>query len=131
MQVISTVLLLIFIALFCTSALAADDVKTCAKPTFDVTLPESASFENFKVKQAPMLLASAGMRKKSLVVMSVNVYKVGIYLSEQKDKDVAASVATGAGFNLAAPLKDDSMSVGIVLEFVRDVAASSVVDVIL
>ena len=114
-----------------TSVSAAGEEKACSAIKFEVSLPETATFENFKVKQAPLLLASAGMRKKSLVVMSVDVYKVGVYLSADKDKAVGAAVTAGKGFELAAPLsgKDDSISVGIVLQFVRNVATSAVVDV--
>ena len=46
--------------------------------------PNSNTFDIFNVKKSSLNLASAGMRRKNLFVVEVDVYKVGLYLSEQK-----------------------------------------------
>ena len=47
--------------------------------------------------------------------MEVDVYKVGMYLSTQKDRDSANVFASGKGFGLALPTSEP-MSVGISLQ---------------
>ena len=92
------------------------------------------------------------------MVMEVDVYKVGIYLSSAKDKDASTSfgkgkleilgivsfnivayltliifisipICTGKGFSLSSSTSDP-ISVGISLTFVRSVGANKVVDAI-
>lgn len=108
--------------------------KTCpaSSTAFDVMgLDSTSSFDQFKAvtRQQPLNLAAAGMRRKSVMIMEVDVYKVGIYLSSAKDADAAVSSSNGGGLKLAAPSKEDGISVGIYIQFVRSVGSAKVVDV--
>jgi len=95
----------------------------------DYGLKSSNSFDHFKLRSSALQLVAAGMRRKNLVVMEVDVYKVGIYLSAAKDKDSSNSFAKGKGFSLSSSTSDP-ISVGISLTFVRSVGTSKVVDAI-
>lgn len=82
-------------------------------------------------------LVSAGMRRKNVIVMEVDVYKVGIYLSESKDAGIheAATKMPLHGddivIEIEKPAVRSSISVGISLNFVRDVQTDKVVSAII
>ena len=58
-------------------------------------MKKSNSFDQFKLRSSTLELAAAGMRRKNLMVMEVDVYKVGIYLSAAKDRDASISFNKG------------------------------------
>jgi hypothetical protein len=87
-------------------------------------------------KSAPLKLAGAGMRKKNLYVVEVDVYVVGLYLSQgavKAAKDVKAKDAELGSLpeelaKLSRTQKDGSPVVATQLTFVRDVGQSSIVE---
>ena len=66
----------------------------------DYGLKRSNSFDHFKLRSSALQLAAAGMRRKNLMVMEVDVYKVGIYLSPTKDKDASTSFGKGKSLRI-------------------------------
>ena len=82
-------------------------------------------------------LVAAGMRKKNLFVVEVDVYTVGIYISPLKDTELLTTIANQKNRNqleISTPLlndnKDTTVTLGIVLHFVRSVGRKQVVDAI-
>ena len=107
------------------------NAEDCKDGVCSISFPRFNLPDTIIKDKKPITLVSAGMRRKNLFVVEVDVYSVGIYLSAQKEKDVSASVVKSNEFKLAEPVKnDDGVSVAIVLNFVRDVATNKVVDAI-
>lgn len=132
-------LLIVIGSVHCTSTTSSDNNGECAKyETLD--LPASRSFffyQDGSMKSPELALAAAGMRRKNLLVVEVDVYKVGVYLSQEKIKKLSearSSVHLKASdepdpLKLAAPVSSQ-VTVGISLKFVRAVPANKVVDAI-
>ena len=51
-------------------------------------LAQKNDFKLFNYKTSQLNLVGAAMRRKNLLVMEVDVYKVGLYLSDQKVYDI-------------------------------------------
>jgi hypothetical protein len=79
-------LFLIVIVIICLLSIDAENgfCKDEANKFNALGFPNSNTFDIFNSKKSNLNLASAGMRRKNLFVMEVDVYKVGLYLSEQK-----------------------------------------------
>ena len=77
----------------------------------DYGLKRSNSFDHFKLRSSALQLAAAGMRRKNLMVMEVDVYKVGIYLSPTKDKDASTSFGKGNLVRIYHHIKNDKPGV--------------------
>lgn len=120
---IGLISVLVFLAL-----LWKADGRSCSHDQSVCTSFEGLGFpyhRGFQGGSSELTLVAAGMRKKKLFVVEVDVYSVGIYLSEAKldgfkaDKKFSSSIPGSA-----------ALSAGIVLHFVRDVPTSKVVDAI-
>lgn len=77
-----------------------------------------------------MNLVSAGMRRKSIVFVQVDVYVIGLYLTDSKHKLVIDSVKEGNGLDLSKETLDGSTYLCIVLKFARNVGQSAFIDAI-
>ncbi|KAJ1442636.1 hypothetical protein B484DRAFT_442052, partial [Ochromonadaceae sp. CCMP2298] len=81
-------------------------------------LPLQTTFPTSASEGASLDLVAAGMRRKNLLVLEVDVYTVGIYL--------AKFTTLFAGDSLASQLSE--AGVGILLHFVRQVGKGQMVD---
>lgn len=78
-------------------------------------------------------LAAAGLRKKKVVLLEVEVYKVGLYLSFEKEEHLYHRKAQqqfqllDLALSLPENPTDEHVSMAIVLTFVRDVSKEQVV----
>ena len=89
-------------------------------------------------KSPPLKLAAAGMRKKNLYVVEVDVYVVGLYLSQgavkaakdvkAKDAELGSLPEELAKLSRATGGQASSPVVATQLTFVRDVGQSSIVE---
>jgi len=91
---------------------------------------------------AELTLMAAGMRKKNLFVVDVDVYTVGVYLSHAKEESVRLAYKDDDNAHdaksLTSPIptqhhhehRDSGIGCGIVLHFVRDVPSNKVVDAV-
>eukprot|EP01035_Chromulina_nebulosa_P039059 gene39059-52769_t len=81
----------------------------------------------------PLTLLAAGMRRKTIVFVNVDVYKVGVFISAALDEQVRSlHPAAESCLHLSDPLAEASSelsaaSLGIVLRFVRDVDSGKIV----
>eukprot|EP01036_Dinobryon_divergens_P034577 gene34577-44695_t len=83
----------------------------------------------------PLTLLAAGMRRKTIVFVNVDVYKVGVFISAALDEQVRSlHPAAESCLHLSDPLAEasselsaDAASLGIVLRFVRDVDSGKIV----
>lgn len=75
-------------------------------------------------------LSSAGMRRKNLFVVDVDVYSVGLYLSPEKQVKLKSNPTGKLIEALVSGDVDDAIHLCLVLKFVRDVKSSLVVDAI-
>lgn len=106
--------------------------KSCSEEgvctTFDGRgFPYTRNFHASADTSAALTLSATGMRKKAILVVAVDVYSVGLYLSEAKDQSLKDK--TTSDIFTSTPSSDE-ISTGVVLHFVRDVGTNKVVDAI-
>eukprot|EP01041_Mallomonas_annulata_P002679 gene2679-5272_t len=75
-------------------------------------------------------LVAAGMRRKNLFVVEVDIYIVGVYLSRQKQDAILQDLEQSKPFDLVSNLNEDDISLVLLLRFVRGIGAPRVVDAI-
>lgn len=85
--------------------------------------------KTFPQQDQQFQLVAAGMRRKSLFIMEVDVYKVGIYTSAMKDSALQQMKITSGTLttSLHKEYDESSASLGIVLKFVRSVGSDKIV----
>jgi glutaredoxin-related protein len=118
------------------NAIKLIDYNTFSFPKLKA-FPSSQSDSNYNIM---LTLVSAGMRRKSLFIIEVDVYTVGIYFSNEKleqfaslRNSVAQMTMTEKGNYIGARPSENSSNdvyLGIVLKFVRHVGTNKVVDAI-
>lgn len=75
-------------------------------------------------------LTAAGIRRKNLFIVEVDVYRVGVYLSAAKDAQLLQSPSQQpVHVTISQPVQQE-VTLGIVLHFLRSVTAKQVVDAI-
>lgn len=109
----------------------AANVESCSDnfcTTFnDYGYPYKKIFKAVAEQQEKLHLVAAGMRRKSLLILEVDVYTVGIFFSDNKDEDMKQAKTLS---EISLPTIDSGISVGVVLHFVRGVSTQKVVDAI-
>lgn len=84
----------------------------------------------FNTANSVLKLAGTGVRRKNLLVVDVDVYAIGFYLSEKKIKAIQKSIISSSGINKAVGGYSDDIQAGIVLRFLRNVETKKIVDAI-
>ena len=112
-------LLLLF--LLCAALLPCNSAQTCSAQ--DKTCREIFPPKRTFVKSMLSFVATA-IRKKSLVVMEVDIYHVAVYLSQKK---IDAYKSKKQDLNTAVGGGADDVQAAIVLKFIRAVSADKVV----
>lgn len=115
------------------SVVASKEVGTLSSYNFpEHTAPSSSSAVPRAAETLKSLsLVAAGLRRKKILVVEVDVYHVGLYLSRQKIDSFDHTPLTQAKdlVDRLVPAHDDEV-VAIVLRFARQVPTSKVVDAI-
>ena len=124
--------------LHCLSALSlynflpAGTVSFCSSSATDSGLGDSLQFFTPPDGQTKLDLVAAGMRRKNLYIVEVDVYRVGIYLSAVQDAAIRKAVAAGGDLDLVRrPVvtdKESRANMAVLLRFVRAVTTKQVVD---
>ncbi len=84
----------------------------------------------FNTANSVLKLVGTGIRRKNLLLVDVDVYSVGFYLSEKKIKAIQKSIISSSGINKAIGGYSDDIQVGIVLKFLRAVDTKKIVNAI-
>jgi hypothetical protein len=112
-----------------------DKVSTCSDKgictNFDsLDLPQHRDFQTGESSKSTLTLSATGKRRKSLFIIEVDVYKVGVYLSNEKALQLASS-GTDWSNHIGRSLENQAgASVGVVLQFIVSVGTEKVVDAI-
>ena len=115
-------LLLVLMYLFSVVINASDSDKTC-QANGNCGLPDNKSIIG---GSKPYILAANAMRRKNLLVVNVDVYYVGIYLSPKMESIIKSNIKSGKSFGLAASTGED-VSLSIYLKFVRSVTSDKII----
>lgn len=116
-------LLVLFYLLFIITNASDSSDKTC-KVNGNCGLPDSKSIIGSNIPSYN--LAAGGMRRKNLLVVNVDVYNVGVYISPKMENILKNNIKAGKKFELYASTGED-VSVSIYLKFVRSVTTDKIV----
>lgn len=117
-------LVLLVVLLLLGNLLAVDD-KKCSSGNVcnnDAIPPSKLVIGSSK----PYPLVASAMRRKNLLVVNVDVYHVGIYLSPSMENIISQNIKSNKGFGLATKTGED-VSISIYLKFVRSVTTDKIV----
>eukprot|EP01039_Chlorochromonas_danica_P010533 gene10533-11670_t len=96
----------------------------------DFPLQRSFALQEGESNPQSLSLTAAGIRRKNLFIVEVDVYRVGVYLSEAKDAQLLQSSSQQpVHVTISQPVQQE-VTLGIVLHFLRSVTAKQVVDAI-
>eukprot|EP01038_Epipyxis_sp_PR26KG_P013957 gene13957-18720_t len=130
-------LIILLVFTICILQSASISPNTCSSGLCDVQFDRLSLSSDLKIYgseqslEQSLSLISAGMRKKNLFVVEVDVYKIGIYTNELLDKSLGLKETANLDAKLVDSISVNGIpSLGIVLDFVRSVQANKVVDAI-
>jgi hypothetical protein len=117
------------------SFLSQPNVNNCANGVCTqfnhLEFPEVKLFYLNSLTTEALNLVAAGMRRKAVLFIEVDVYKVGVYFSTKKEELLFMDSKHGFPIDMSSPCGEETVDVGIVLNFVRDVATANVVDALM
>jgi hypothetical protein len=119
-------LLLVLLVLLLVLVSSIDD-KTCSSSSGNSVCNDAIPASKVIVGSSkPYPLVASAMRRKNLLVVNVDVYHVGIYLSSGMEAIVKSNIKSNKGFGLATKTGEE-VSISIYLKFVRSVTTDKIV----
>lgn len=129
------VTIIVSIILFLKISLAVDSEKCsngiCNNDFKTYDMPSSRDFIFSSDQAITMELVSAGMRRTKVIFVQVDIYVMGLYITNFKQRQVTDSIKEMKGLDLVRETPDGKPYLCIVLKFARSVGHSAFVDAIM